>query len=46
MPEVQDQYKIGPEVIEVNDPPSQQEEAYRLDQFYPSSNENSGLQSN
>lgn len=30
MPDVQDQYKIGPEVMEVQDPTFEQEEEWRL----------------
>jgi hypothetical protein len=29
MPSIQDQYKIGPEIMEMNDPTVEEEEAYR-----------------
>ena len=35
MPEVQDQYKIGPEIMEINDPSFEEEEAYRIAHLPP-----------
>jgi len=35
MPPVQDQYKIGPEIIEIRDPIVKEEEAYQLMHLSP-----------
>ncbi|XP_072747686.1 radial spoke head protein 4 homolog A [Anoplolepis gracilipes] len=35
MPPVQDQYKIGPEIMEIRDPTVDEEEAYRMARFPP-----------
>ncbi|KAF3424064.1 hypothetical protein E2986_07360 [Frieseomelitta varia] len=35
MPPVQDQYKIGPEIMEIQDPTFEQEEAYRISRLPP-----------
>lgn len=35
MPPVQDQYIIGPEIMEIQDPTFEQEEAYRISQMPP-----------
>ncbi|XP_076665778.1 radial spoke head protein 4a [Andrena cerasifolii] len=35
MPSVQDQYKIGPEIMEIRDPTFEQEEAYRISRLPP-----------
>lgn len=35
MPPVQDQYKIGPEIMEIRDPTVEEEEAYRLTHWPP-----------
>ena len=35
MPPVQDQYIIGPEIMEIQDPTFEQEEAYRISQIPP-----------
>lgn len=35
MPSVQDQYKIGPEIMEVRDPTFEEEEAYRISKLPP-----------
>lgn len=35
MPPVQDQYKIGPEIMEIRDPTVKEEEAYRLTRLPP-----------
>ena len=37
MPPVQDQYIIGPEIMEIQDPTFEQEEAYRISQMPPPS---------
>lgn len=35
MPPVQDQYKIGPEIMEIQDPTFEQEEAFRIAHLPP-----------
>lgn len=35
MPPVQDQYRIGPEVMEIRDPTFEEEEAYRIAHLPP-----------
>lgn len=36
MPPVLDQYKVGPEIMEIQDPTFEQEEAYRIAHLPPS----------
>lgn len=36
MPEVQEQYQLGPEVMEISDPSFQTEEAFRIAHYPPS----------
>lgn len=35
MPPVQDQYKMGPEIMEIQDPTFEQEEAFRIARLPP-----------